>query len=132
MLFDLRGAGRRTTVKGVYLMLALLMGGGLILFGIGGDVSGGLVDAITERGATTDTGTNRYRERVDEAQRKADANPKDAAAWAAVARARYQLAGAGDYFDQQTGQFTDAGKQQLRIATQAWERSVRLAGEHPG
>src|ERR687890_339893 len=47
MLFDLRGAGRRTTVKVVYLTLAVLMGGGLVLFGIGGDVSGGLVDAIT-------------------------------------------------------------------------------------
>src|SRR5919108_5692972 len=131
MLFDLRGAGRRTTVKGVYLLLALLMGGGLILFGIGGSVSGGLVDAITESGGTTDTGSGRYRDRAEEAQRKAEASPKDAAAWAAVARARYQLAGAGDYFDQDTGQFTAAGKQQLRIATQAWERSVRLAGNHP-
>ena len=31
MLFDLRGSGRRTTVKAVYLTLALLMGGGLVL-----------------------------------------------------------------------------------------------------
>jgi hypothetical protein len=131
MLFDLRGAGRRTTVKAVYLLLALLMGGGLVLFGIGGDVSGGLVDAITERGATTDSGSGRYRDRVEEAQRKADANPKDAAAWAAVARARYQLAGAGDYFDQSTGQFTDQGKAQLRLATQAWERHVAVAGNKP-
>ena len=37
MLFDLRGAGRRRTVKVVYITLAFLMGGGLVLFGIGGD-----------------------------------------------------------------------------------------------
>ena len=34
MLFDLRSRGRRTTVRGVYLLLAILMGGGLILFGV--------------------------------------------------------------------------------------------------
>src|SRR3954465_4102042 len=47
MLFALRGSGRRTTVKVVYVTLAILMGGGLVLFGIGGSVSGGLIDAIT-------------------------------------------------------------------------------------
>ena len=45
MLFDLRGR-RRRAVQGTYLMLALLMGGGLVLFGIGGSVSGGLLDAF--------------------------------------------------------------------------------------
>ena len=58
MLFDLRGAGRRRTVKIVYITLAFLMGGGLVLFGIGGGggISGGLVDAITERSGGGDTG----------------------------------------------------------------------------
>src|ERR687893_705910 len=37
MLFDLRSAGRRRFIKIVYVTLALLMGGGLVLFGIGGD-----------------------------------------------------------------------------------------------
>jgi hypothetical protein len=49
MLFDLRGR-RRRAVQATYLTLALLMGGGLVLFGIGGDVSGGLFDAFSERG----------------------------------------------------------------------------------
>ena len=63
MLFDLRGAGRRRTVKVVYITLAFLMGGGLVLFGIGGGggVSGGLVDAITERSGGGDTGADRFR-----------------------------------------------------------------------
>ena len=34
MLFDLRGRGRRRTVQVIYLSLAILMGGGLVLFGI--------------------------------------------------------------------------------------------------
>src|SRR2546421_8779084 len=46
MLFDLRGRGRRRSVQAIYVGLAVLMGGGLIFFGIGGSVSGGLFDAI--------------------------------------------------------------------------------------
>ena len=49
MLFDLRGR-RRRAVQVTYLMLALLMGGGLVLFGIGGSVSGGLIDAFKGTG----------------------------------------------------------------------------------
>ena len=131
MLFDLRGAGRRTTIKVVYLTLALLMGGGLVLFGIGGDVSGGLVDAITERSGTTDTGTGRYEDRVRTAERATQADPKDAEAWAALARARYQLANAGDNFDQSTGQYAAAGKAELTQATRAWERHLALDPKQP-
>src|SRR5919202_798507 len=63
MLFDLRGRGRRNTVKAVYITLAFLMGGGLVLFGIGGGgaISGGLVDAITGSHGGGDTGTDRFR-----------------------------------------------------------------------
>jgi hypothetical protein len=127
MLFDLRGAGRRTTVKVVYLTLALLMGGGLVLFGIGGDVSGGLVDALQENEGSTTVSDDRFRDRAAQAQREADANPRDAEAWATVARARFQYASAGDFFDQNTGQFTDEGKAQLQAASQAWERHLALA-----
>jgi len=131
MLFDLRGSGRRATIKVVYLFLAILLGGGLVLFGIGGDVSGGLVDAITERGATSDTSADRYRDRAAQAQRAAEANPEDAAAWAAVARARYQLAGAGEFFDPQTATFTEEGKAELRQAAAAWERHLALDPKQP-
>jgi hypothetical protein len=131
MLFDLRSSGRRRVVKVVYITLAFLMGGGLVLFGIGGDVSGGLVDAITERRGTTDTGTGRYEERVRETSRAAQADPQDAAAWANLARARYQLAQAGDNFDRNTQQFSASGKEQLRQATAAWERHLALDPKKP-
>jgi hypothetical protein len=127
MLFDLRGSGRRTTIKAVYLTLALLMGGGLVLFGIGGDVSGGLVDALTENSGSTSVSDDRFRNRATEAQRAAEASPQDPEAWANVARARYQYASTGDFFDQSTGQFTAQGKAQLQAASQAWERHVQLS-----
>jgi hypothetical protein len=131
MLFDLRGAGRRNTVKIVYLSLALLMGGGLVLFGIGGAVSGGLVDAITGQGSTSSSSADTYRKRARAAEAKARANPQDAAAWAAAARARYQLASAGGFFDPTARQFTEPGKEQLRLATTAWETHLALDPKPP-
>src|SRR5918995_2990572 len=103
MLFDLRGSGRRRVVKVVYITLAFLMGGGLILFGIGGGgaLSGGLVDAITESEGGGDSG-DRLRDQEAAATAKARANPTDADAWAAVARARFSLASVGDNFDTST------------------------------
>ena len=50
MLFDLRGRGRRRAVKIIYLGLAILLGGGLVFFGVGGNVQGGLFDAFQAAG----------------------------------------------------------------------------------
>ena len=132
MLFDLRGSGRRATVKTVYITLAVLMGGGLVLFGIGGATSGGLLDAITNNGSgsgTLDTGT--FQKRADQTQRAAEANPKDAQAWAEAVRARYQLARAGDNYDEGTQQYTAGGVAQLRIAAQDWEKHLALKPKQP-
>jgi hypothetical protein len=131
MLFDLRGSGRRTTVKVVYVTLAILMGGGLVFFGIGGSVSGGLFDAITgtNSGASSDEGT--FQKRATAAQRAAEASPQDPAAWAEVVRARYQLARAGDNIDPNTGQYTAAGVAQLKLADQAWQKHLALKPDPP-
>src|SRR5919106_2992439 len=133
MLFDLRGTGRRRVIKVVYITLAFLMGGGLVFFGIGGGgaLPGGLVDAITQGGSGGDDSADRIRDNEQAATAKARANPTDAALWAAVARARFQLANAGENVDQNTGNFTDAGAEELRAAGRAWEEHVKLAGKNP-
>ena len=47
MLFDLRSRGRRRTVQAVYLGLAIILGGGLVLFGVGaGNGFGGLLELV--------------------------------------------------------------------------------------
>ena len=132
MLFDLRGSGRRRVVKIVYVTLALLMGGGLVLFGIGGSgaLSGGLVDAITQSEGGGE-GTERFRDAEQKATAAARANPKDAGLWAEVARARFNLASSGDSVDPNTGEFTEAGRAQLQAASRAWERHLELAGDKP-
>ena len=122
MLFDLRSRGRRRTIKAVYVTLAFLMGIGLVGFGIGGDVTGGIVDAITEQGGGTDV-DERLKEREAQLERRVRTNPNDAAAWAQLARARVQAA----EVDPNTGAFSDAGKARLREASQAWEKHLQLA-----
>jgi hypothetical protein len=131
MLFDLRGRGRRRTVKIVYITLALLMGGGLVLFGIGGDVSGGLVDAITERNSGGDTGTKRFEQREQRLVAKVRANPKDAASYAELARVRTQLASTGDNYDPQKNTYTEAGRAELQNAAAAWEKYLALNPKRP-
>jgi hypothetical protein len=126
MLFDLRG-GRRRTVQAVYILLAVLMGGGLVLFGIGGSVSGGLVDAITGGGGGS-PGTGAYEKRVERAVAQTRTHPKDAAAWAALARARFQLASTPEKFDTAAGSWNAAGKRVLAQSASAWERHLAVAG----
>jgi len=132
MLFDLRGSGRRRVVKIVYVTLAILMGGGLVLFGIGGSgaLSGGLLDAITESSGGADDGNDRFRTLEQQAVTKARQDPT-AATWAAVARARFNLAQTGEFVDQSTGNYTDAGAEMLRSAGRAWDESVKLADGSP-
>ena len=126
MLFDLRGRGRRRVVQVVYLGLALLLGGGLVLFGIGGDVQGGLLDAFRENQGSANEAVE---ERVEDAQKAVDARPRDPRAWAVLAEAEYQLAGVSKGFDENTGVFSGEAREKLVEAERAWDRHVELAGQ---
>lgn len=130
MLFDLRGRGRRRTVQAIYLSLAILMGGGLVLFGIGGATSGGLIDAIQGNSSTT-SASDTFSKRVDSLEQRVQTNPRDARAWAQLADVRFQLATSGENYDQTTGAYTAKGKGQLRRAAAAWQRHLALSGEKP-
>jgi tetratricopeptide (TPR) repeat protein len=132
MLFDLRGRGRRRTIKIVYITLALLMGGGLVLFGIGGGgaMQGGLVDAITGSSGG-DTGSERFDKAEKDAAAATRRNPQNAAAWATLARARVQSAGIGDNFDPNSAAYTESGKAKLAQAADAWQRYLALEPKNP-
>jgi hypothetical protein len=118
MLFDLRGR-RRRAVQATYLLLALLMGGGLVLFGIGGDVSGGLFDAFSERGGGGNP-NSAIEERIDRLEKRVAANPRNEAALQELIRDYYQLATT----QQESGAtaFPDDAKDELRRAAAAWQR----------
>jgi hypothetical protein len=124
MLFDLQGK-RRRMVQATYLILAILMGGGLVLFGVGsGDISGGLFDAITGNDSGGGGGSSLVQKRVKRDEAALKANPQNKAALADLVRAHFQLAGEDQ--DQSTGQFGDNGKAQLRKAASAWERYTKV------
>jgi tetratricopeptide (TPR) repeat protein len=133
MLFDLRGRGRRRTVQVIYLSLAILMGGGLVLFGIGGNTSGGLFDAINGGGnggggASVDKVAQ---QRIDTYNTRLQANPRDEASWLGMAKVRFQVANTGENYNATQQAYTAKGLQQLREADKAWTRYLALDPTKP-
>jgi tetratricopeptide (TPR) repeat protein len=135
MLFDLRSAGRRRTVKGVYLGLALLMFVGFVGFSVGSSgLSGGIVDAITgsnSGGGTDNSSQQRLSAAVRTADAKAKAAPSNADAWKDLAQARLRLSNVGDNFDSKANDYTAAGKNQLAAAGAAWDKYLALKPAKP-
>lgn len=129
MLFDLRGRGRRRTVQVIYLSLAILMGGGLVLFGIGSSSSGGLFDAFSDNAQTGGSASESVDKRIEAQLAKVRANPRDADAHAQLAILRFQRAGIDGIA--QDGSYTEAGKKRLSLAADAWERHLALEPKQP-
>lgn len=126
MLFDLQGR-RKTAIKAIYLALAVLLGGGLVLFGVGSNVNGGLADIF---GGST-TGAGQYEEQVEKAEAKVAAQPKNATAYEQLIRARYSLAGAGDNYSQETNDFSAAGKAILTQVGEDWNAYLKIVNDEP-
>jgi hypothetical protein len=125
MLFDLRGR-RRRVVQVVYLMLALLLGGGLVLFGIGGEVSGGLVDAFKGGGGGQST-DSALEDRVDRQEERLRANPGDERVLQNLVRDYYSLA----VSQRESGAagFPEDARDDLRKAGAYWQRYEEAADE---
>jgi len=129
MLFDLRGRGRRRTVQVIYLGLAILMGGGLVLFGIGSSSSGGLFDAFSSNKGSGTNATEAVDKRIDAQLARVRANPKNADAFAQLAILRFQRAGVDGLA--QDGTYTEGGKRRLALAADAWEKHLALDPKQP-
>ncbi|MGH2887750.1 MAG: hypothetical protein ACRDPA_34465 [Solirubrobacteraceae bacterium] len=126
MLFDLRSRGRRRTVQGVYLFLAILLGGGLVLFGVGaGNGLGGLLNAFNGGGSTSGQKAV-VSQQEQQAIKQTQQTPSDPQAWANLVQARWTSAGQGSNFNSSTGQFTKSGLNELNLATQAWQRYLQI------
>lgn len=129
MLFDLQGK-RRRLIQATYLTLAILMGGGLVLFGIGSDVQGGLADFFSGSGGGN--GSPVVEEQLEEAEERLVANPEDPDALADVARANYQLATTTDEEARAVGAlFAEDAAPQLEAAADAWNRYLETQPERP-
>lgn len=127
MLFDLRSRGRRRAVQVIYLGLALLIGGGLILFGVGtGTGGGGLLNGIGGNGSGNGNGSSVADQQVRAALKGTQLHPTDAAAWSQLVQAYFTAAGQGSNFDSATNTYTTAGKRELARATDAWQHYLTL------
>jgi tetratricopeptide (TPR) repeat protein len=126
MLFDLRSRGRRRTVQGVYLGLAIILGGGLVLFGVGaGNGFGGLLNAFNTNSSTSSQPAVSQAEKS--ALRQTQLQPTNPAGWVALVEARYEAA--GQNANQTTAAYTSTGLVKLRQATQAWQRYAQLTNQ---
>ena len=126
MLFDLRSRGRRRTVQVIYIGLAVLIGAGLILFGVGtGSGGGGLFGAFTGSNQHTGANSSAVTSQVKSALARTKKEPSSAAAWANLINARLSAANSVGY-NSTAGTYTKAGKQQLQLLTQAYTRYSNL------
>ena len=126
MLFDLRSRGRRRTVQVIYLGLAVLIGGGLILFGVGtGTGGGGLLNGLTGNGSSSGQ-TQAVDQATKTALKATREHPTDPSAWSQLVQAYYSAAGNGTNYNSATASYTAAGKRELARATQAWQRYTQL------
>jgi hypothetical protein len=126
MLFDLQGK-RRRVVQGTYLMLALLMGGGLALVGVGSDIQGGLLDAFGG-GSGNGNGNSVVQKRVDANEKKVAVTPRSAALRKSLARDYYQLATGQASSD---GTFPAEARDELRKSAANWQAYLALNPPKP-
>ena len=128
MLFDLRGK-RKRFIQVIYATLALLMGVGLVGFGIGSDASGGIFTCNDQQSAAT---ADLVKE-ADQLEAQTRTNPEDEALLLELSRARIQAANAESEADPQTGaqSFTADGVQQLEKAADTWETYLKLKPKPP-
>lgn len=126
MLFDLQGP-RKTAVKVIYLGLAILMAGGLVLFGIGSNVNGGLADVF---GGGNDS-TSAAKDNIEKYSEQIAANPKNEKALQGLIAARYTLAGDPVNFNQDSGEFSAEGKSQLQMLKKDWNAYLKLTDDNP-
>ncbi|HEY7933005.1 MAG TPA: hypothetical protein VID48_04200 [Solirubrobacteraceae bacterium] len=123
MLFDLRGRGRRTTVRVVYVGLALLMGVGLVGFGIGGGIGGG---GLFNASKNEETGGASFSSQIEKQKGILKKRPNDVAAWAALINAQLHQAGNESYSSPTTGLYTSKGKELLGQVAIAWSHYLAL------
>jgi hypothetical protein len=107
------------------------MGGGLVLFGIGGDVSGGLLNAF--EGGGGQSGDQVTEERIDKQEERLQANPRNEVVLAALVRDYFSLAtqqresGTAGFPEGARDELQQAGRYWLRYADAADQPSVETA-----
>ena len=133
MLFDLSSGKRKRVVQVIYAFLALLMGGGLVLLGIGGAGNGGLLDAIGI-GGDSGSGDPQYEQQISDDEAKLEQDPQNTAAMLDLLRTHYLSAtSSGVETDASTGQISISpdAHTELEDAAAVWQRYLKSDPDRP-
>jgi hypothetical protein len=128
MLFDLRGRHRRRAVRLIYTGLALLMGVGLVGFGIGGGFSGGgLLNAANNNEGSSSAS---FSSQIKKYQKLTTEQPNNVSAWEKLASAQLHEAG-GEAYVTQAGVVTSKGKELFAQVARSWNSYIALNPAKP-
>ena len=127
MLFDLRGRGRRRTIRIVYIGLALIFALGFVGFGVGGGFGGGGI--LTSLNSHEGSGGASYSAEVKKYEKLTREQPANVAAWERLTTALLHEAG-GEAYSTRTG-VTSKGKELFARAANAWRGYLALNPPKP-
>jgi hypothetical protein len=123
MLFDLRGRGRRRTVRFIYVGLALLIGVGLVGFGVGGGLGGGgLLNATSNNEGG---GGASFASQIKKYEKQTKLHPNNPSGYEGLAKALLHESG-NEGFTTTSGAPTSKGKQLFKRASEAWASYLAL------
>jgi hypothetical protein len=127
MLFDLRGRGRRRTVRVIYGGLALLIGAGLVFFGVGAGVGGGgLLNSLTGKEGSNSAS---FANQIKKYQKLTQQQPSGVYGWEQLTLAQLHEAGGEAYFA--NGRLTSKGRELFGLTAQSWNRYIALNPPKP-
>jgi hypothetical protein len=126
MLFDLRGRGRRTTVRVVYSGLAVLMGGSLILLGVGTFGGGGFLNAV---GNNEGSSSSSFAGQIKKYEKLTKEQPSNVSAWENLTKAQLHEA-SGEAYVTRSGGVTSRGRELYSRTARSWDSYLALQ-PHP-
>jgi hypothetical protein len=119
MLFDLRGRGRRRTVRVLYIGLAGLFLLGFVGFGVGGGFgSSGILSGLSKSEEGGGGGPN-YRSEIKKYTKLTAQQPRDFTAWEKLIKAQLLLGG-GEAYVTSAGTVTGKGKELFKQVSESW------------
>jgi hypothetical protein len=128
MLFDLRGRHRRRAVRVIYIGLAVLIGIGLVGFGIGGGLgSSGLLNAASNNEGS---GAASFSNQIKKYQKLTREQPNNLSAWENLTNAQLHQAG-GEAYVTSAGQVTRKGKELFSQTAHSWRTYLALSHSKP-
>jgi hypothetical protein len=131
MLFDLSSGRRKRVVQVVYATLALLMGGSLVLFGIGSDAPGGILDGLGIGGGNGSATSSSYDEEIEKAEDQLATDPNNQQALLQLVRYETLSAQEGIVTGEQGVEISDQAITDLEEAGKAWEAYLDTDPKRP-